>query len=842
MSAEVTQEVKEEPKAEGGKEAGPPPAVKPLSIEKVIKNIGVIKLLNADLVVVLYDRGRMVGFKVVPEGEDETDTDIEEHLRVEELDNIGKIKKPFKAAVVEYLPHKKDFDTLIATIKYKLLPRLRKAVEEEAEEEEAGLNYEVDAGGTQLKVLASDGVEMPLAGGFVDLGKRKVIAETTYAHAIKTVETKEGPKEFEVIEPITYLAIYNTDRFDGLRLEERRAVAPAEVKSVVVGERPIKFVTQSIAASQLPTLPDALKEMKAFLDGAVGLQFSEIKPEILNVLRKYINFEWDPRLYSLVASYIVFTYFFDVVGLAPRLNFIGPYGSGKSRAMKTVVHLSRHGWVILKPSQAAAFRGVEAYQPTIGIDEEALTEDLKVIYASGYKAGIKVPRVEKSGEGRFILRMFNTFSPVVTAFPDAYAEMAAQRSIIIQMKKASDPSGRDPEPHEFEDLRGKLYLARLTRLPEVLQAIDEVSRMVKAGITMKESRETEEGQQQGEEEKVLRLDARDREIWLPILTAAYLLGEDVFQDVTQLAYEDVQARKASLWSEEKTVLNALERLFGEGEELVVTSSEVQDELRVLKRGEEGDGFNEREFARVWNLGRIGRIMRRLGFVRKSTRKHPSWKAYIITKKGFCDVARRYEYEAEICKEKEKDNSKPPEECGHFSSGCGHLTSQSSPDNQGDVDTVDSVDSFSREGGEKTHIEDQGEDGGKQAGIKERKGREKIDQPLRKVSTVSTLSTLTSPPKPDLRPKVEERVFDSVVDAVWESLTLLSPKTVEEVYLDLKKWRKEGRLTVALTWDKVTKALEELEDKGAVYRYYDEGFMEERFIIRKLPPWWGGDGG
>jgi len=537
-----------------------------------------------------------------------------------------------------------------------------------------------------------------------------------------------------------------------------------------------------VASFELSTMANAAAEMKEFHEGAVGPSFMELKGEVLSGLKKYINFEWKPKLYSLAAAYVVYTYIYDLFATSPRLFFLGPFGSGKTRAMLTVVYMSRHGWPVLSPSDASSYRSIEALGPTIGVDEAALTPNLLKVLAAGYKRGLSVPRVERTSKERFVLSLFKTFAPVVFAFTEPPTELLMQRTIVIVMKKASDPAKRDPTPQDFEELRGKFYLARLTRLPEVLEAMRKVNEDVTKGVEVGGD--------------ILKLEARDYEIWYPVLVAAYLLGEDIYRDVLELAKEDVEARKASLWSEEKVVLAAIERLLkaGDGDEIVVRATEILEEIRLIKQEDLGASFDEKDFKRNWNAVKVGRILTNLGWKNKTTRKLAGTpKAYEITRSDFCDVAERYGYESELCGN-----------CGR----CGNFSEKGSV--REELTTLK----------ENLHeTSEEREKSNKEVGSAENRALSE------KVTTVTTL------PQP--------KEFASIEEAVWEVLTLESPRSAVDIYEVLKEWRREGKLKVPVTLERVTKALESLEAKGVIGREWDERLGEELFVLNEPPPWGGG---
>ncbi|NPA98025.1 MAG: DUF3631 domain-containing protein, partial [Crenarchaeota archaeon] len=478
----------------------------------------------------------------------------------------------------------------------------------------------------EIVILASDGYSIKLSGGVVRRGRRTfAVFETTYAYVAKNITTRKGAIiETTTISPIMIISEYN----DG-KLTKVYLVDPDSGVVKVFDKFPVKIEGESKAATDLPTLLDSETLVKIYRGEYIPPGYGEVFSEIIGGLKKYVNFEWDERLYSVVAAYILFTYFFDFFTTSPRLFFLGPFGSGKTRAMITATYMSRHGFVLLDPSEASTYRSIEAYGPTLGIDESALNDRLLKIISAGYKKGLKVPRIEKARGESFILKLFETYGPVIMSFTDPLPEMIMQRTIVINMERTSDPNPerRDPEPHDFEDLRRKLYALRILRANEFVKAMDKVREKI-SGIFY----------------------GREYEIWYPILVAAYLGGEKHFESVLEYALDDLNKRRETLYSEEKTILAAIDRLFeARGEDTIrFTATDLQTSILELLQSSEG--YTEKEIRRTWDTRRIGRILKRLGLRRKSERIPgigPRY-VYMISMEKFCDLSKRYGYECSSC--------------------------------------------------------------------------------------------------------------------------------------------------------------------------------------------------
>ena len=492
----------------------------------------------------------------------------------------------------------------------------------------------------EIAILESDGYTIPLHSGLIRLGRRTfAVIETTYALIRKAIQTRRGGiAEIETVAPLMIIAEYSNGELKNIRAED------PEVGVLRIFDRiPVKIEKRSKAASSIPTLLDSETLVK-LLNGEINApDYREVFNEIIEGLKRFVSFEWEVRLYSVVASYILFTYFYDFFTTAPRLFFLGPYGSGKTRAMLTVTYMSRHGFVVLDPSEASSYRSIEAYGPTLGVDESALNDKLLKIIAAGYKKGLRVPRIEASRDS-FILTLFDTYSPVVLSFTEIPKEILIQRTIVINMFKTSDPNPerRDPEPHDFEDLRRKLYLLRILKANEFIEAMDRVRGEIKD-----------------------RFMGREYEVWYPLLVAAYLGGEEHYKNVYEYAEEDLKRRKTSLYSEERLVLAAIKQLLGDNDSITFTASQLQQYIVGILVNEEG--YTENQAKRIWSPTKIGMVLRRIGLRKRSSRtdKGPRY-IYEITSGQFLDLAERYGYSEEDEEDQERETCSNRSNCSNLS--------------------------------------------------------------------------------------------------------------------------------------------------------------------------------
>jgi len=471
--------------------------------------------------------------------------------------------------------------------------------------------------GVNVEVVKDSGIHVPPHGFVLSNAEELIAGETTYcwANIVMEKETKKGKKIVEVSKqiPVMFLSFWR----NGSIVERRYKMFTFDREPISFDGRKVTIITKNISENGLDTMMTE-KTYNKFLGGEKSLSFPEIHRLITYKMRKWINFSFDKRLYDVVACYIMGTYFYDLFDCYPRLHFYGAWGSGKTRSMKFVTYASRHGFIVINPSQASSFRTIEAIAPTLGIDEKLVTPDLEVLLAAGYKKGLKVPRVEKSSKERFVVEFFNVYAPVVISSKDDIGENLRQKTIVVNMRILSDPhpEHRDPEPADLENVREELYLARLTRTWEVF----DVKRKM----------------------KIEKMEGRSLEIWFPLLVMAKLAGEDVFRNVLDYALEDDELRRQDFYWEEKCVLRALERMFQRTEngELVFSSKEVQEEIRDILVEEEKE-LDEYEFRRYWTVRRVGRIIKRSLKIKQKFRNRR--RVYMVSAKEFRKLCSEFGY-------------------------------------------------------------------------------------------------------------------------------------------------------------------------------------------------------
>lgn len=197
---------------------------------------------------------------------------------------------------------------------------------------------------------------------------------------------------------------------------------------------------------------------------------SILDAEIESFLYRHIDLSEKER--KLVVQYIKLTYLTDKLEEIPYLRAVGEKGNGKSRFIYAVGMLCYRPLFVVSITAAVLFRIVQAYHPTLIIDEANLnvesddTQAIMQILNAGYQRIGKVLRTEMGGTGiEPRLENFDPFGAKILASLKTFDSAAFEsRCIRILMQKTTRNEIRfrlsKTLKFEAEALRNKLALWR----------------------------------------------------------------------------------------------------------------------------------------------------------------------------------------------------------------------------------------------------------------------------------------------------------------------------------------------------------------------------------------------
>ena len=261
--------------------------------------------------------------------------------------------------------------------------------------------------------------------------------------------------------------------------------------------------------------------------------------ELVKLLKKYFS-ATEERHYTIIALWIIATYFHDFFKRFPYLHFRGPSDSGKTTASETVGYCSYHPFPMISPRAAPIFRLRNLLHFTFIIDNaERFARDTEVVQLllSSFDADFPVPRTEEV-DGRRIVVNYRCYGPVIMNSIAGLQEVLQTRALEIPMLR--DPNFKPtakPALEDFELIRQTLYRFRFIYAQKMLEAMKEI-------------------------DPRKYVETRYADLFYPLFCVAKLISEEVFSEVVEFAKQYMESRKveAGAWEEERIVLYAAHKV------------------------------------------------------------------------------------------------------------------------------------------------------------------------------------------------------------------------------------------------------------------------------------------
>ncbi|MEM0058602.1 MAG: hypothetical protein QXG09_07035 [Candidatus Bathyarchaeia archaeon] len=174
-------------------------------------------------------------------------------------------------------------------------------------------------------------------------------------------------------------------------------------------------------------------------------------------------------MYDVYAAFVLASWIPENFTVVPYLFFLGPLASGKTRALECFHRLCYRSIMATSMSAASLFRALEAWHPTILLDETEIYNrkemvEVLAVLNSGYRRGQYAIRIEKVQNNVPQIAVFDTFGFKVLAGTQELADTLQSRCIITKMSKAVRPVRLFINEEEAQELRNQLLMYRFKNL------------------------------------------------------------------------------------------------------------------------------------------------------------------------------------------------------------------------------------------------------------------------------------------------------------------------------------------------------------------------------------------
>jgi hypothetical protein len=350
-----------------------------------------------------------------------------------------------------------------------------------------------------------------------------------------------------------------------------------------------------------PHLPFALPKTPESLD---------VDPELWRDTKSFIMEYFDApdeRVYDVIVAGVAWSYFYrEIRKSTPYLLFLGPWRSGKTRALEVFTALGYRALQVVDPSEASIFRIIEEFKPLLVIDEaNVLDPNILAILAAAYRYGAVIPRVVDPDKGLDGIRMFKVFSFVVYASREQPRDDIFSRSVTVFCEKAVRQTKKLIDEERAAALRTRWFAQRLRLYNQVRVTFAEF--------------ESEDGRMQ--------------ELFSPLLVMSRLFGDpEAERNIVSYGREiEMRVRSLETTSEEAEVVEAVVKAVeGRGPDApeYLTNAEIMGNLN----GE-------------WEPRKLGKLMTRLGF--RKVKLTGGVRGYLIDYRLLARLVRRYEVKSSV---------------------------------------------------------------------------------------------------------------------------------------------------------------------------------------------------
>ena len=298
-------------------------------------------------------------------------------------------------------------------------------------------------------------------------------------------------------------------------------------------------------------------------------KLKEVYRNIIDILKSYVIL--DENYYPILATWILGTYIHKQFETYPYLFLNAMKGSGKTRLLKLVAHLSKDGEVLASMKEAVLFRT----NSTLAIDEfEAIgrkgSDDLRELLNAAYKKGIKVKRMrkKKTAEGEEqVVEEFDVFRPIIMAniwgmenvLSDRCITLILERSSVVSVTKKVEIFSFDTFIQNTIDTLKNLISKGECRLCRVVVAgniYKEWNDYINDTNTLNDTTTPTQNNTKQHFFNLLNnsgLDGRHLELTLPLLLVAQMVGEEEFNELLKILSDMISQKKEEDFTESKDI-------------------------------------------------------------------------------------------------------------------------------------------------------------------------------------------------------------------------------------------------------------------------------------------------
>ncbi|MBA7624266.1 hypothetical protein ES703_31673 [subsurface metagenome] len=196
----------------------------------------------------------------------------------------------------------------------------------------------------------------------------------------------------------------------------------------------------------------------------------------------------DKRQYSLMAAYAMVTWVYgELFDSLPFLLFLGPYSSGKTRALEILARLCWRPVLSSTLGEANIFRPTEIFKPTLLIDEMDLTarsergQNIVSLLRARQRRGLTVMRINPEKSGLESIEWYKTYGPTAIASTKDIVPDLKSRCLVFGMLEKTRPVKKRIDERRGQELRDRLLAFKIRHMGDPKDEPHEELDFLKSG-------------------------------------------------------------------------------------------------------------------------------------------------------------------------------------------------------------------------------------------------------------------------------------------------------------------------------------------------------------------------
>ena len=351
------------------------------------------------------------------------------------------------------------------------------------------------------------------------------------------------------------------------RLDQLLNPVTIEIDGKTIYKDFLERISSSEALERILPNTELIKKFRDVIETVHDIAWSKALESIEKLIDKYAYVVGRNKTVAIL--YAVAQSFYDLIPFFPILRVIGEMGSGKRQLANVIATCSLFALTVVKPTEAALYRLVDAFHPVLVIDESRISDDIALLLNAGFEKDKFIPRTRSTEKGKMTIDVFNFYSPkVIVSRPGRLVlpDDTISRTLEVYMQRiTNEVFPLEIDPIDREETVTTLLLLKIRRWKEFVETYNMLRN------------------------ELVGIDPRTRDTYLPLITVAYLASKEEnnpsrFVEILEDMVKTAEERAGTAYHQKLAIIGILKYMASNsilGGKVKLVSISVKDIERAL---------------------------------------------------------------------------------------------------------------------------------------------------------------------------------------------------------------------------------------------------------------------